>query len=125
MEGRTCVLVTHAMPLFLPVCQHVVLLEDGKVAFNGDPKQAADKLQIQSMPPLDVAAEPHSAEVTVGKEGGGDKRGLEKKVDKPHKNEETQQVGAVNKAVYMRYLRDLGNPYWLATILAVLYASLV
>jgi ABC-type multidrug transport system ATPase subunit len=118
MQGRTCILVTHALPLLLPLCQHVVLLEDGKVAYEGDPKDAGAELLIQPKAPAKVTAELHPTGVTNG--GGDDKGRPEKQAGKTNRNLETQQVGAVDKDVYLRYLRDLGSPYWVATVLAVL-----
>ncbi|KAJ1883449.1 hypothetical protein LPJ57_000108 [Coemansia sp. RSA 486] len=39
MQGRTCILVTHHMAMCLPHCGFVVLLDGGKVEFQGSPQQ--------------------------------------------------------------------------------------
>ena len=44
MRGRTCVLVTHALALFLPSCAYLVALEDGKVVYSGKPQSAPKHL---------------------------------------------------------------------------------
>ena len=36
-EGRTVILVTHAIGLVLPAAEHVILLQDGKINYSGKP----------------------------------------------------------------------------------------
>ncbi|KAJ1895310.1 hypothetical protein LPJ66_004667, partial [Kickxella alabastrina] len=42
MDGRTCVLVTHHMPMCLPYCDFVVMLRDGGVEYQGPPQGLGD-----------------------------------------------------------------------------------
>lgn len=51
VEGRTIILVTHAVAACLGQASYVVALEDGRVRFAGSPDMAASTLDISSSPP--------------------------------------------------------------------------
>ena len=42
-QGKTIVIITHDMDLLFKYCEHVILLKDGQVAFDGEPNKLFSK----------------------------------------------------------------------------------
>jgi ABC-2 type transport system ATP-binding protein len=67
-EGRTILLVTHAMESLRSLCDHAILIEDGVIDLDGDPADVANRyLQINFKGP--GQAGPHSADGAGGVAG--------------------------------------------------------
>ena len=67
-EGRTIILVTHALSQVTGMCDRAVLLNKGEVAFDGDPREAVAMFRnlLEDGRLLEVAAEAeHRAEVAT------------------------------------------------------------
>lgn len=66
-EGRTIVLVTHALDQVIDVCDRAVVLEHGNVVFDGKPREAARRLRqdFEEIRQADMEAErEHQSEAT-------------------------------------------------------------
>lgn len=135
MRGRTCLLVTHNIPLTVPHCGHVVVMDNGRVAIQGDPNEVIDsgKLgeEVQKARPgvgsLNVSRVPSRVPSSVGDESGdtlidgpGDDDGLSrpkssaKKGDKKDAMDEAKAVGSVKWSVLKLYLSSMGSwGFWL------------
>jgi len=74
-EGRTIILVTHGLANVLEFCDRVVLLDHGKLVFDGDPVEAVDRfrdllkqqrLAMLSSAASDMEGETYISDVYVG-----------------------------------------------------------
>ncbi|ROW08944.1 hypothetical protein VMCG_02716 [Cytospora schulzeri] len=135
MRGRTCILVTHNIPLTVPHCGHVVVMDNGRVAIQGDANEVIDsgKLgeEVQKARPgagsVNVSRVPSRVPSSVGDESGdtlidgaGEDDGLSrpkanaKKGDKKDAMDEAKAVGSVKWPVLKLYLSSMGSwGFWL------------
>jgi ABC-type polysaccharide/polyol phosphate transport system ATPase subunit len=67
-EGRTILLVTHAMESLRSLCDHAILIEDGVVDLDGDPTDVANRYLEINFKGTDQAP-PHSADGAGGVAG--------------------------------------------------------
>lgn len=67
MEGRTCILVTHAVNLVVPSASFVVVLEDGQVVASGTPASlvASGTMEFEPATPTDDASEGEDASAST------------------------------------------------------------
>lgn len=129
MRGRTCILVTHNIPLTVPHSSYVLVMDNGRVSVQGDANEVIDsgKLgeEVQKAKPGTASASisriPSRVPSSVGDEsgdtlidGGEDVDGLSKpklgkKGEKKDAMEESKAVGAVEWPVLKLYLRSMGS----------------
>lgn len=130
MRGRTCILVTHNIPLTVPHSSYVLVMDNGRVSVQGDANEVIDsgKLgeEVQKLKPGTASASisriPSRVPSSVGDEsgdtlidGGEDADGLSqaksggKKGDKKDSMEESKAVGAVKWPVLKLYLGSMGR----------------
>ncbi|KAJ2901658.1 hypothetical protein MKZ38_001571 [Zalerion maritima] len=131
MSGRTCILVSHNMPLCVPRSHYVVVLDNGRVSAQGpsDKVIASGKLgeEVQKSRPGSVAVSRVPSRVpssvgggsgatAVGEDGGG-ANGQQKTKDVKKKDamEESKAVGAVTWPVLKLYLSSMGSWWFWAT----------
>ena len=133
MRHRTCILVSHNIPLCVPPADYVVTMANGRVTGQGTPKE----LIAAGMLPEDAAAQksaPGSAHISrvpsrvpssVGEESGAtlineadgdqqktrDETTKKKEIKKMDAMEETKATGAVKWPVMKLYLRSMGS-WW-------------
>lgn len=109
-RNRTCILVTHSLPLCLPSADHVVVLDNGRVQFSGPPSEASQHLGIELQQPQTENAPLGEAHLTQ----------TETEVDLTRTAEASDEVrseGAVSWDVYKFYLAARGNAFtWAAVI---------
>ncbi|PSS02409.1 hypothetical protein BD289DRAFT_478793 [Coniella lustricola] len=136
MRGRTCLLVTHNIPLTVPHASYVVVLDNGRVSVQGN---AGDLIEaghfgeevqrvktgltasaaisrIPSRVPSSVGD--RSGETFVDAVGDGDHlskpRNSDKKSEKKDNMDERKAVGAVQWPVLKLYLSSMGGwSFWL------------
>ncbi|CAN8095760.1 unnamed protein product [Discula destructiva] len=133
MRGRTCLLVTHNIPLTVPHSNYVIVMDNGRVSLQGDANDVIDsgKLgdEVQKAKPGSASASisriPSRVPSSVGESGDtlidaaedGDhisKANLGVKKDRKDAMEETKAVGAVKWPVMKLYLTAMGSWwYWL------------
>lgn len=130
MRGRTCILVTHNIPLTVPHSSYVLVMDNGRVSVQGDANEVIDsgKLgeEVQKLKPGTASASisriPSRVPSSVGDEsgdtlidGGEDTDGLSKaksggkKGEKKDSMEESKAVGAVKWPVLKLYLGSMGS----------------
>lgn len=103
MAKRTCILVTHNVALCVPNASHVVVLENGTVAFQGSPEDAIDSGHLGDnvlstpAPKATNESEPHENEA----DGPAANMDVEKKADP---RVEKKAEGRVTWAVFSLYL---------------------
>ncbi|KUI63825.1 ATP-dependent bile acid permease [Cytospora mali] len=139
MRGRTCILVTHNIPLTVPYSGHVVIMDNGRVSMQGDPNEVIEsgKLgeEVQKAKPgaasASVSRVPSRVPSSVGDESGdtlidgaGDDDGLSrpksnaKKGDKKDAMDESKAVGSVKWPVLKLYLTSMGSwGFWIVACL--------
>lgn len=134
MRERTCILVTHNIPLTVPHSGYVVVMENGRVSIQGDANKVIDsgKLgeEVQKARPgaasASVSRVPSRVPSSVGEESGntlidgvGDGDGLSKpksakKGDKKDAMDEQRAVGSVKWPVLKLYLTSMGSwGFWI------------
>jgi ABC-2 type transport system ATP-binding protein len=69
-EGRTILFVTHGLDLVREICDRAVLLDHGKVAFDGDPVAAVRKIRDD----FEELAQSYERELPLAEEGTGSAR---------------------------------------------------
>ncbi|KAL2152189.1 hypothetical protein VTH82DRAFT_5373 [Thermothelomyces myriococcoides] len=144
MRHRTCILVSHNIPLCVPHANYVVVMANGRVAGQGTPQEliAAGHL------PEDAAAQksaPGSAHISrlpsrvpssVGEESGatlvneadGDQQktrsetAKKKETKKQDAMEETKAVGAVKWPVMKLYIQSMGG-WWFWVVAALVFGT--
>jgi ABC-type multidrug transport system fused ATPase/permease subunit len=133
MLNRTCVLVTHNIALTVPQADHVVVLENGKVAAQGKPDNVASTGALgdeffKSRPASrassrglsrvpsqhgDDAADENSAAANGNANGTADKAN---KDEKSHMTE-SKATGSIKWSTVIMYLRSMGSwYYWVVAI---------
>lgn len=141
MRGRTCILVTHNIPLTVPHSSYVVIMDNGRVSMQGDSNDVIDsgKLgeEVQKAKPGTASASisriPSRVPSSVGEDSGdtlvdpaedGDhisKPQSGGKTDKKDSMEETKAVGAVQWPVMKLYLTSMGS-WWFWIVAAAVFA---
>ncbi|TGJ83486.1 hypothetical protein E0Z10_g5277 [Xylaria hypoxylon] len=138
MKGRTCILVTHNTTLCVPLSDHVVLLDNGRVAAQGpsleviESGKLGEEIRNKSRPGSQQASRlPSRAPSSVGEESGdtlihdeGDENANGKvTVTKPTQKKdamlETKATGAVKWPVMKLYLSAMGRWWFWAIAFAV------
>ncbi|KAL2263691.1 hypothetical protein VTK26DRAFT_5634 [Humicola hyalothermophila] len=145
MRHRTCILVSHNIPLCVPPADFVVTMSNGRVTGQGTPKEliAAGKLgeeaavqksapgsahvsRVPSRVPSDVGEE---RDDTLVNEADGDEqqnKAQEAKKKKEFKKqdamEEEKAVGAVKWPVLKLYLQSMGR-WWFWFVAALVFAA--
>ncbi|KAJ3212821.1 hypothetical protein HDU67_003594 [Dinochytrium kinnereticum] len=129
LANRTRILVTHAVGLTLPRCDHLVVMQNGEVLAAGSPVSS-----ILAMPGVDAVVPIGSVtldgealtEVVDNYEdrafedyGRGDKGGADGKII----SKEDIQIGAVKLSVYISYLIAAGGAVFVTIFLMALGAE--
>jgi ABC-type polysaccharide/polyol phosphate transport system ATPase subunit len=60
-EGKTIVFVTHSMETMAKDCDRGILLSNGKIALDGDPREVARRYQDEGVPPAEKDSEQPAA----------------------------------------------------------------
>lgn len=140
MRGRTCILVTHNIPLTVPHASYVLVMDNGRVSLQGEANDVIDsgKLgeEVQKAKPGSVSASvsriPSRVPSSVGESGetlidaaeDGDhlsKPKLGGKKEKKEAMEETKAVGAVKWPVMKLYLTAMGS-WWFWIVACFVFA---
>ncbi|CRG87885.1 hypothetical protein PISL3812_04906 [Talaromyces islandicus] len=112
MRGRTCILATHAVQLVTPHCEHLVVLDEGRVVGQGPPEKVMSKgLVAGEQSDTDSARahiEPATPDYNIeAKDKPGD-------VDSQSTHTETKAEGKVTWAVVRTYLTTMGKrSFWI------------
>ncbi|TPX10955.1 uncharacterized protein E0L32_008161 [Thyridium curvatum] len=138
MRGRTCILVTHNIPLCVPHAHHVVIMNNGRIEAQGPAQDviATGKLgeEIQRSRPgsASVSRIPSRVPSSVGEDSGetlvdnnDDNLSKPRAAKKEKKNslpEETKATGAVKWPVMKLYLTCMGS--WWFWFIAIAVFSL-
>ncbi|PKY06331.1 ATP-dependent bile acid permease [Aspergillus campestris IBT 28561] len=135
MISRTCILVTHNIALTVPQADHVVVLENGKIAAQGRPDDVAasgalgEELlksrptsrassPLASRAPSEVDETEHETPHANGDEANGS-AGKDKKdkKDGPNGLTESKATGSIKWSTVAMYLRSMGSwTYWVSAI---------
>ncbi|KAJ2808062.1 hypothetical protein H4R20_001018 [Coemansia guatemalensis] len=102
MRGRTCLLVTHHMAMCLQHSEYVVLMEGGRIIFQGTPDEARSS-PLVSLSEVDEGSVQHK-EVMEGGALAGAARESGRLVD-----EEERRRGAVGLETWQEYFRPCGG----------------
>lgn len=141
MRDRTCLLVTHNIPLTVPHSSYVVVMENGRVSAQGNSNEIIDsgKLgeEVQKVKPgaasASVSRIPSRVPSSVGEDSGetlvdaaedGDHISKPKPTGKAAKKDsmdESKAVGAVQWPVMKLYLTSMGG-WWFWTLACVVFA---
>ncbi|KAB5531239.1 hypothetical protein GE09DRAFT_1146361 [Coniochaeta sp. 2T2.1] len=132
MMNRTCIMVTHNIPLCVPAADYVVQMNNGRVVAKGTPKEliAAGKFgdeigksrpgsvhaasRVPSRVPSSVGEEETLVNSETSANGNASKAGGAKKGVAKDAMEEQQAVGAVKWAVMKIYLLSMGQwGFWI------------
>ncbi|KAK9487533.1 hypothetical protein V1527DRAFT_460806 [Lipomyces starkeyi] len=138
MKDRTCILVSHNVALTLTLADHVVVLENGRIAAQGVPADivtsgilGSDELLINSIQnSREVSRVPSTTNVAdkdviqVAAPPTTEQQDSKEAAQKPKKkaNEELQQVGMVKLGVYVSYVKSMGkSQYWTLVVAALVF----
>lgn len=140
MRGRTCILVTHNIPLTVPHSSYVVIMDNGRVSLQGGANDVIDsgKLgeEVQKAKPgsasTSISRVPSRVPSSVGESGetlidaaeDGDHLSKAKSGSKKEKKdamEETKAIGAVKWPVMKLYLTAMGN-WWFWIVACFVFA---
>ncbi|KAH6641243.1 hypothetical protein F5144DRAFT_506344 [Chaetomium tenue] len=144
MRHRTCILVSHNIPLCVPPADYVVTMANGRVTGQGTPQEliAAGTLPEDAAVQKSAAGSAHISRVpsrvssSVGEESGatlvneadGDQQKTRNETAKKKENkkqdamEETKATGAVKWPVMKLYLRSMGS-WWFWVIACVVFGT--
>ncbi|KAI1263665.1 hypothetical protein F5Y18DRAFT_393793 [Xylariaceae sp. FL1019] len=141
MRGRTCILVTHNTTLCAPSAEYVVVLDNGRVEFQGpaleviESGKLGEELRNRSRPgsrqvsrvpsrvPSSVGDESGDTLIDDGGDGHVDGQPSAKKVaQKPEAMQETKATGAVKWSVISLYLAAMGR-WWFWVIALIVFAT--
>ncbi|ORY32179.1 ABC transporter type 1, transmembrane domain-containing protein [Naematelia encephala] len=134
MRGRTCILVSHAIPLVAPSAAYIVSLDGGRVTAAGPPSELASVLDLpddeESTSPSSSTLTPDSTHDIIEENLDGieaDALEMQKQVeadkaakaDKKLVSSELQAQGSVGWGTYVLYYSAMGRfPYWVLLITA-------
>lgn len=134
MMNRTCVLVTHNVALTVPHADHVVMLENGKVATQGTPTEVAatgalgDEFlksrpqslassRVLSRVPSDLEERQREADGENADAANGTANGTAGKKDGQSKLTESKTTGSIEWSVVKMYLQSMGPwYYWIVAV---------
>jgi ABC-type multidrug transport system fused ATPase/permease subunit len=144
MRHRTCILVSHNIPLCVPSADFVVTMANGRITGQGTPVEliAAGKLPedaaVQKSAPgsAHISRVPSRVPSSVGEESGDtlvneadgdqhktrDEAAKKKEVKKQDAMEETKATGAVQWPVMKLYLRSMGS-WWFWIIACLVFGA--
>ncbi|EAQ86320.1 hypothetical protein CHGG_07573 [Chaetomium globosum CBS 148.51] len=144
MRHRTCILVSHNIPLCVPPADYVVTMANGRVTGQGTPQEliAAGTLPEDAAVQKSAAGSAHISRVpsrvssSVGEESGatlvneadGDQQKTRNETAKKKENkkqdamEETKATGAVKWPVMKLYLRSMGS-WWFWVIACLVFGT--
>ncbi|KXX76621.1 ATP-dependent bile acid permease [Madurella mycetomatis] len=143
MRHRTCILVSHNIPLCVPLSDYVVTMANGRVTAQGSPQEliAAGKFGEDILLPKSVPGSAHISRVpsrvpsSVGDESGntlvneadGDQHQAKsnmtkKETKKQDAMEEAKAVGAVQWPVLKLYLKSMGR-WWFWAVAALVFGA--
>jgi ABC-type multidrug transport system fused ATPase/permease subunit len=141
MKGRTCILVTHNTTLCAPLSEHVVLLDNGRVAAQGPPQEIiesgklGEEIRVKSLPSSKQPSRvPSRVPSSVGEEsghtliddGGADtangKASAKTAPAKQDAMQEEKATGAVKWSVMKLYLSAMGH-WWFWTTAVVVFTT--
>ncbi|KAL2016763.1 hypothetical protein VTK56DRAFT_3111 [Thermocarpiscus australiensis] len=144
MRHRTCILVSHNIPLCVPHANFVVTMANGRVTAQGTPQEliAAGKLGEDVVLPKSAPGSAHISRVpsrvpsSVGEESGetlvneadSDQQqtkaasSKKKETKKQDAMEETKATGAVKWPVMKLYLRSMGG-WWFWVVASAVFAA--
>ena len=145
MRHRTCILVSHNIPLCVPPADFVVTMANGRVTGQGTPQEliAAGKLPedaaVQKSAPgsAHISRVPSRVPSSVGEESGGDtlvneadgdlqktrdEAAKKKESKKQDAMEETKATGAVQWPVMKLYLRSMGS-WWFWIVASFVFGA--
>ncbi|KAK1760405.1 ATP-dependent bile acid permease [Echria macrotheca] len=142
MRHRTCILVSHNIPLCVPFSDYVVTMNNGRVAAQGSPKEviASGKLGEDVLPKsapgsAHVSRVPSRVPSSVGEESGNTlvnepdgsplqakAKAAKKETKKQDAMEETKAVGAVKWPVLKLYLTAMGS-WWFWIVASVVFGA--
>ncbi|KAJ9148315.1 ATP-dependent bile acid permease [Pleurostoma richardsiae] len=128
MRSRTCILVTHNIPLTVPQSDFVVVMNNGRIATQGHSREViasgalGEEVQKQKPNSTTVSRVPSRVPSSVGDESGetlidGEANGTDhlskpaKKGDKKDAMDETKATGAIKWPVLKLYLSSMGG-WW-------------
>lgn len=133
MMNRSCILVTHNVALTVPQADHVVVLENGKVAAQGRPDDVAatgalgeeffksrpgsraSSRGISRAPSVRGADAEEATETAHGQAGGPSNK---KQEDEKSRMKESKATGSIKWSTVMMYLSSMGSwYYWIVAIL--------
>ncbi|GAA6046061.1 hypothetical protein NBRC10513_002062 [Rhodotorula toruloides] len=128
MRHRTCVLVTHAVDLCLPVAGFVVTLDQGAVVSAGPPDTLSQSrlLELEKHDKFASDANESSFSTIEGLAEGETDEALRQHQEEERRKraeklklvkDETQSEGAVKKEVYYTYIRAFGG--WSVALVAL------
>ena len=142
MQHRTCILVSHNIPLCVPFSDYVVMMNNGRITAQGASQEViasgklGEELQQKSVPgSAHISRVPSRVPSSVGDESGntmineadGDQhltkvQSAKKENKKQDAMEETKAVGAVKWPVLKLYLSAMGS-WWFWAITVVVFAA--
>lgn len=144
MANRTCIMVTHNIPLCVPSCRFVVTMNNGRIADQGNPEELiaagkfGEEIQNQKSRPgsVHVSRVPSRVPSSVGDESGdtlidgeaggngnAPKTGIAKaKPVVADAMDEKKASGAVKWPVMKLYLLSMG-PWWFWIVAGFVFAS--
>jgi ABC-type multidrug transport system fused ATPase/permease subunit len=144
MRHRTCILVSHNIPLCVPPSDYVVTMANGRVTGQGSPLElvAAGKLPedaaVQKSAPgsAHISRVPSRVPSSIGEESGPtlvneadgaqqatrDEAAKKKEHKKQEAMEESKATGAVKWPVMKLYLRSMGS-WWFWTVACVVFGA--
>lgn len=148
MKNRTCILVTHNLALSVPSAEHVVVMENGKIAVQGSPVRVVssgklgEEIDLKANAPGRVSTIPSRVPSSVGDSEetlierelshDSEEHGIEGVTDLPQKKlkeskaapsnplDEEKAEGGVKYDVMMLYLRSMG-PWWFWILAVVVF----
>ncbi|KAL2162996.1 hypothetical protein VTH06DRAFT_6832 [Thermothelomyces fergusii] len=144
MRHRTCILVSHNIPLCVPHADHVVVMANGRVVGQGAPQdlvaagQLPEDAAVQKSAPgsAHISRLPSRVPSSVGEESGatlvngadGDQQkrrseaAKKKETKKQDAMEEAKAVGAVKWPVMKLYIQSMGG-WWFWVVAALVFGT--
>lgn len=135
MLGRTCILVSHNIPLCVPRSDFVLVLDNGRVIAQGPPDEVIDsgklgeEVQKSRHDSAGISHLPSRVPSSVGDESGTTIVERETPRKKPAKKdfmEEAKAVGSVQWPVIKLYLSSMGSfGFWIITCFVFISQQLI
>ncbi|KAH8878723.1 P-loop containing nucleoside triphosphate hydrolase protein [Thozetella sp. PMI_491] len=138
MRDRTCILVTHNIPLCVPHSDFVVTMNNGRIAAQGTPEELvkagklSEDVALRSRPgSAHISRVPSRVPSSVGEESGqtlvnepdaiaNDPKPKKKTPKKQDAMEETKSTGAVKWPVLKLYLGSMGS-WWFWVVACLVF----